>query len=84
MNNFILKEEMILYFWFKLNKKHTSAALKNTGGMFPISLRIELEKGVEASNSATNWKGYIYFNLIPKSEGGVGFNISQKIELSIG
>ena len=42
--------------------------------MLLISSRIELEKGVETSNSATKLEGDIDFNLIPESEGGVGFN----------
>ena len=48
--------------------------------MFPISSIIELEKGIETSNSATKWKGDIEFNLIPQSEGGVGFNSRPKLQ----
>ena len=48
--NSILKEEMIIYFWFKLNKKPYLGVHDSARGMLPISSIIELEKGVETSN----------------------------------
>ena len=51
--NSIFKEEMIVYFRFKLYNKNTSAAMTVKGASFPSPQESNLEKGVETSNSAT-------------------------------
>ena len=51
--------------------------------MLPIASRIKLEKGIDTSNSATEWKGDIEFNLSPESEGDIGFNFSPKFQEGI-
>ena len=80
--NSILKEEMIIYFWFKLSKKKYFSGHDSARDMLPIYSITESEKGIETSISATKWKGGIDFNLIPKAGGGVVFNFSP--EFSIG
>ena len=44
--------------------------------MLLVSSVMELEKGVETSNSATKCRGGIDFNLRPESGGDIGFNFS--------
>ena len=71
---------MIIYFWFKLDKNKDFSGHYSARVMLTISSIIESERGIETLNSATKCRGDIYFNLIPESEGGVGFNFSPKFQ----
>ena len=50
MRTSILKEEMIIIYRFRLNKKPHFSINDSERGMLPILSIIELEKGIETSN----------------------------------